>query len=76
MNWQTTLACEENASWTTHRCPLLTTGGIQCAHQATIVPQHWELPPYGIPGQAVCFCCYLKLKQHSSYSQSLRTSLW
>lgn len=55
-------ACEENAKNTVDRCPMLVPGGVQCTHKATVVPRPWEVPPYCVPGKAICSCCYGALK--------------
>jgi hypothetical protein len=73
---RTVFTCGEKASSPKHRCPLLAPGGTQCSHRATVIPKEWELPPYCVPGQAVCACCYEALKKHAAYNQSMRRSLW
>jgi hypothetical protein len=66
------LVCDEKAAVIKDRCPLLVPGGVQCNHRATVVPQEWELPPYCVPGQAVCACCYQEIKDMSgAYRNSL-----
>jgi hypothetical protein len=47
------------------RCPMPVPGGVQCHRPATVVPQAWEMPPYGVPGKAVCAGCYQEMRSRA-----------
>lgn len=75
-NWRSyaVFICEDETVSSNERCPMLVAGGIQCNGAATVVPQSWELPPYGVPGQAVCSKCYQQLRGQALGSQGSRAA--
>jgi hypothetical protein len=44
------------------QCPMLVPGGVRCSHKATVIPESWALPPFCVPGRALCAHCYEELR--------------
>jgi hypothetical protein len=66
--------CEDESVSSIETCPMLVAGGVRCNRAATVVPQSWELPPYGVPGQPVCNKCYQQLRAQALGTQGSRAA--